>query len=143
MHWAPPAQVRILPLSFCFMFVSLGAHHGALFRDKWGRCRASSLKGLWCSGITSASHAEGPGFKPRRIHSFYFCFWLCERTNSSLCMRRNTAARVTRVTRVTRQQGGRKIDSRAAQADRPINCRWAQRLTHSLTATQQNVRTRI
>ena len=28
----------------------------------------SSLKGLWCSGITSASHAEGPGFEPRRIH---------------------------------------------------------------------------
>ena len=24
--------------------------------------------GLWCSGITSASHAEGPGFEPRRIH---------------------------------------------------------------------------
>ena len=24
--------------------------------------------GLWCSGITSALHAEGPGFKPRRFH---------------------------------------------------------------------------
>ena len=26
------------------------------------------LSGLWCSGITSASHAEGPGFEPRRVH---------------------------------------------------------------------------
>ena len=24
--------------------------------------------GMWCSGITSASHAEGPGFEPRRLH---------------------------------------------------------------------------
>ena len=24
--------------------------------------------GLWCSGITSASHAEGPGFKSRQVH---------------------------------------------------------------------------
>ena len=23
---------------------------------------------MWCSGITSASHAEGPGFKSRRVH---------------------------------------------------------------------------
>ena len=28
--------------------------------------------GLWCSGITSASQAEGPGFNPRRIHIFVF-----------------------------------------------------------------------
>ena len=26
--------------------------------------------GLWCSGITSALHAEGLGFKPRQVHSF-------------------------------------------------------------------------
>ena len=25
---------------------------------------------MWCSGITSASHAEGPGFEPRRLHLF-------------------------------------------------------------------------
>ena len=24
--------------------------------------------GLWCSGITSALHAEGLGFKPRQVH---------------------------------------------------------------------------
>ena len=26
------------------------------------------LKGLWCSGITSASHAEGPGFNLQQVH---------------------------------------------------------------------------
>ena len=31
------------------------------------------VEGSWCSGITSALHAEGPGFKSRRIH---FCFLL-------------------------------------------------------------------
>ena len=28
--------------------------------------------GLWCSGITSASHAEGPEFEPRRVHFSHF-----------------------------------------------------------------------
>jgi hypothetical protein len=27
-----------------------------------------STTGMWCSGITSALHAEGPGFEPRRLH---------------------------------------------------------------------------
>ena len=27
-------------------------------------------KGTWCSGITSASHAEGPGFKSQCVHIF-------------------------------------------------------------------------
>ena len=27
-----------------------------------------SVKGTWCSGITSASHAEGPGFKSQCVH---------------------------------------------------------------------------
>ena len=26
-------------------------------------------RGTWCSGITSASHAEGPGFNPQCVHS--------------------------------------------------------------------------
>ena len=26
-------------------------------------------EGTWCSGITSASHAEGPGFKSQCVHS--------------------------------------------------------------------------
>ena len=28
----------------------------------------SCLSGTWCSGITSASHAEGPGFNPQCVH---------------------------------------------------------------------------
>ena len=36
-------------------------------------CPAHLLfKGTWCSGITSASHAEGPGFKSQSVH---FKFW--------------------------------------------------------------------
>ena len=31
-----------------------------------------SLTGTWCSGITSAPHAEGPGFNPQCVH------FLCE-----------------------------------------------------------------
>ena len=31
--------------------------------------------GTWCSGITSASHAEGPGFNPQCVH---FSFWRSE-----------------------------------------------------------------
>ena len=27
--------------------------------------------GTWCSGITSASHAEGPGFNPQCVHWMY------------------------------------------------------------------------
>ena len=30
---------------------------------------APPLKGTWCSGITSASHAEGPGLNPQCVHS--------------------------------------------------------------------------
>ena len=29
------------------------------------------LSGIWCSGITSASHAEGPGFEPRRLQRIF------------------------------------------------------------------------
>ena len=29
---------------------------------------ATSIRGAWCSGITSASHAEGPGLNPQRVH---------------------------------------------------------------------------
>ena len=30
--------------------------------------RSASAWGTWCSGITSASHAEGPGFKSQCVH---------------------------------------------------------------------------
>jgi hypothetical protein len=31
-------------------------------------CWTVAVMGVWCSGITSASHAEDPGFGPRRLH---------------------------------------------------------------------------
>ena len=31
-------------------------------------CLRSSSLGTWCSGITSASHAEGPGLNPQCVH---------------------------------------------------------------------------
>ena len=31
-----------------------------------------SPRGTWCSGITSASHAEGPGFKSQRVHGLFY-----------------------------------------------------------------------
>ena len=34
-----------------------------------GRKSKRGIKGAWCSGITSASHAEGPGFNPQRVHA--------------------------------------------------------------------------
>jgi hypothetical protein len=42
------------------LFRSTRALHGTL--------RAGKQKGTWCSGITSASHAEGPGFKSQCVH---------------------------------------------------------------------------
>ena len=29
------------------------------------------LKGTWCSGITPAQHAGGPGFNPQRVHHLW------------------------------------------------------------------------
>ena len=31
-------------------------------------CSSQTVEGTWCSGITSASHAEGPGFNPQCVH---------------------------------------------------------------------------
>ena len=31
-------------------------------------CSNEVVKGTWCSGITSASHAEGPGLNPQCVH---------------------------------------------------------------------------
>ena len=39
-----------------------------------GECSKEHLtRGTWCSGITSASHAEGPGFKSQCVHLSKFC----------------------------------------------------------------------
>ena len=29
----------------------------------------NARKGTWCSGITPAQHAGGPGFNPQRVHA--------------------------------------------------------------------------
>ena len=46
--------------------------HIALANSVWILCmkeKASAMsEGTWCSGITSASHAEGPGFKSQCVH---------------------------------------------------------------------------
>ena len=34
------------------------------------KTRTVGMLGSWCSGITSASHAEGPGFKSQWVHFF-------------------------------------------------------------------------
>ena len=44
--------------------------------DKLGLV-AFGAEGTWCSGITSASHAEDPGFNPQCVHIFSFCSCLC------------------------------------------------------------------
>ena len=42
------------------------------------------LTGTWCSGITSASHAEGPGFKSQCVHfAVVLCNKLRRRRNKS------------------------------------------------------------
>ena len=46
--------------------------------------RWNLAEGLWCSGITSASHAEGPGFKSQQVHFFYSNFRNLERKSGSI-----------------------------------------------------------
>lgn len=38
-------------------------------RSCWHMAGRARSPGSWCSGITSASHAEGPGFKSQWVHS--------------------------------------------------------------------------
>ena len=58
---------------------ALGATPGGVLRATCLlKCRQMrvvciALKGTWCSGITSASHAEGPGFKSQWVHSYGHC----------------------------------------------------------------------
>ena len=55
---APPNSVRS---------VLIALPHAAIYVVE-DEALHSILTGMWCSGITSASHAEGPGFEPRRVH---------------------------------------------------------------------------
>ena len=36
--------------------------------SRGGHCGCTAITGTWCSGITSAPHAEGPGFNPQCVH---------------------------------------------------------------------------
>jgi hypothetical protein len=87
--------------SLCFrdsIVVSISACHaddpgsipgrGAFFqlpsKITYRNCTFYSLTtGSWCSGITSALHAEGPGFKSRRIH--FLCTSPRQRSNYHKC----------------------------------------------------------
>ena len=58
--------------AFVQMHSSVAARPQASFKDhEFVQGTASSpedLKGTWCSGITPAQHAGGPGFNPQRVH---------------------------------------------------------------------------
>ena len=41
--------------------------------EKWPLQSVDSTWGTWCSGITSAPHVEGPGFKSQCVHA-----WRCQ-----------------------------------------------------------------
>ena len=43
--------------------------------------RMKKVLGTWCSGITSASHAEGPGFKSQCVHFVSFSCAAARRIN--------------------------------------------------------------
>ena len=36
--------------------------------ERWSRARLCYQSGTWCSGITPAQHAGGPGFNPQCVH---------------------------------------------------------------------------
>ena len=75
-------EVRITPASLCGM--KHDSWHDCLqvianacpspllhsFVHKTWLCAvvATTFKGTWCSGITPAQHAGGPGFNPQRVH---------------------------------------------------------------------------
>ena len=48
----------------CWPFV----HSFALNKNGGKMKLINFARGTWCSGITSASHAEGPGFNPQCVH---------------------------------------------------------------------------
>ena len=41
-------------------------------------CNTSDIRGSWCSGITPAQHAGGPGFNPRTVHALLFILYFVE-----------------------------------------------------------------
>ena len=67
----------IILRSFCMVSVAMAAANAircsacevamAMARTRITMHRKDSRMGTWCSGITSASHAEGPGFNPQCV----------------------------------------------------------------------------
>ena len=51
-----------------YLLGSPGTQRCWIFSVKRRDTISSLLKGTWCSGITSAPHAEGPGLKPQCAH---------------------------------------------------------------------------
>ena len=48
-------------------------HHGWWAQPRHCDRDCCHASGTWCSGITSASHAEGPGFKSQCVHARFCC----------------------------------------------------------------------
>ena len=48
-----------------------GAHHNIVAQHNVSRKSLST--GTWCSGITPAQHAGGPGVNPQRVHMYHCC----------------------------------------------------------------------
>ena len=47
-----------------------GGTHGGSEEEPGKNVVERPHQGTWCSGITSASHAEGPGFKSQCVHEY-------------------------------------------------------------------------
>lgn len=91
------SQLKLICVFFYFVLIkkerldsarASGAGGGISVTRRWACCASSVayhtpalkqtlrhvLKGAWCSGITSASHAEGPGLKSQCVHCFHLCW---------------------------------------------------------------------
>ena len=60
------------PFVFLWLLDNVSTRRAVLSLETYtsNKIKTHSVLGLWCSGITSALHAEGPGFNPRRVHVF-------------------------------------------------------------------------
>ena len=74
MHWLAPSRVGMRERHASALACdhpTTAAQQPPLLRSTralHGTLRVGKQKGTWCSGITSASHAEGPGFKSQCVH---------------------------------------------------------------------------
>ena len=73
--FTPPQCDHVLIIDSCGVraqsvlgHVCMPSGLGSLLR--YSELMQLGLKGTWCSGITSAPHAEGPGFKFQCVHAY-------------------------------------------------------------------------